>query len=103
MNAELPTSDETLNKYLAALTELDGELLKLLDQVAMDNALTENEALALAIIGLWSRARDVDEGRVYVSVPADSVRFYDTPDRLLLGEGHQAYAEVIARLRGELT
>jgi len=100
VNSELPADSETLDRYLAALSEIDHELLGLLDQVAAANHITENEALALAIIGLWSRAKDVDEGRVYVSVPADSVRFYKTPDSLLLGEGHQAYAEVVARVRG---
>ncbi|SMQ62424.1 hypothetical protein SAMN06295909_0734 [Plantibacter sp. VKM Ac-1784] len=99
MNAEAHPDAEILDKYLAALTELDHGLLDLLDKVATDTGLSENQALALAIIGLWSRAKDVDEGRVYISVPADSVRFYNTPDGLLLGEGNEAYAEVLAQLR----
>lgn len=103
MNYELPGNDETLNKYLAALTELDRDLLDLLDNVASENKLTENEALALAIIGLWSRAKDVDEGRVYISIPAAGLRVYDEPQTLLLGEAHGTYAEVLARLRGEAT
>ena len=102
MNSEFADNGELLEKYLAALNEIDRGILGLLDQVATDNKLTENEALALAIIGLWSRAKDVEEGRVYISVPAGSLRVYDKPQEVLLGEANHTYAEVVARLEGNI-
>lgn len=100
-NERLPT-EEILEKYGAALNELDSQLLDLLEEVAIDNNLSENEVLALAIIGLWSRARDKAEGRIYISVPADSMRTYEEPQEVLLGEGADTYAEVMARLKGRI-
>lgn len=102
MDNERVSNEELIERYAAALNALDTQLLDLLEEVAVENKLSENEALALAIIGLWSRAKDKAEGRVYISVPADSLRTYEEPLDVLLGEGADTYAEVIARLKGEV-
>lgn len=102
MDNERLSTEEVLERYGAALNELDTHLLDLLEEVALDNNLSENEVLALAIIGLWSRAKDKAEGRIYISIPADSMRVYEEPQEVLLGEGADTYAEVMARLKGRM-
>lgn len=100
MNAEVPSVDEALAKYAAALSKVDDRLLELLDEVAAKNDLSENETLALAIVGLWALARDAEEGRFYISVPITSLRIYDEPMDLLLGEARQDFVRLFASLSG---
>lgn len=100
MTKETPKGEEVLRRYESALRDLNEEVLRLLDQVADTYDLSENEVLGIAIVGLHQRMKSVREGRVYLSVPADSVEFYTNPGSVLMGEAHPAYAEVYERLNG---
>jgi len=98
MTTEQGQNDETLARYESALRDLNEEVLRLLDQVADTYDLSENEVLGIAITGLHQRMKSVREGRIYLSLPADSVEFYRTPASVLMGEAHPAYADVFDRL-----
>lgn len=101
MTTENTANAERLERYMAALNELDEGLIQLLDRIARQQKLDEKAALSTAFTVLCARMKDIEEGRVYLSVPEMSVRYYHTPADLMLGEGNQAYADVADVLRGE--
>ncbi|MCZ1075263.1 hypothetical protein [Rhodococcus sp. A5(2022)] len=101
MSMERPTDQEILEKYESALRQLNEKVIALLEEVADECDLSENEVLGIAIVGLHQRMKSVREGRVYLSVPADTVEFYTTPAAVLMGEAHPAYADVYERLSAD--
>lgn len=91
---------EDLEKYQGALAKLSEEATYMLQEVTVEYDLTENEAISLAIIGLNNRLRQAREGRVYISVPSETLEIYQDPLEVLFWGADPAYAEVYKRVNG---
>lgn len=96
---DIDAAGESVEQLDSALTKLGSELTGILAEVADEFDLTENQALALALISMQTRLREIKDGRIFLSVPADQVEFYRTSLEVLLLNADPAYIEVYETLR----